>query len=111
MISVERQLQNLYQHDILEPVFAARGLQAPWDLDVILEELGKMGEITLGSHDEEIEFAGVKQIFICSLRWRVPPTSGPSYLSATGDTASLAVLRCLMETLYCVRKQVNENMS
>ena len=106
-VSVEAQLANMYQHDILVPVFAARGSEAPWPFDEVFDELGKLGEPLLGAHDEKRNAEGfVTQDYVCTLRWRGENAGEP--ITAGGATPTLAALRCLMDALYYLRKQAEK---
>lgn len=106
-VSIETQLTNLYTHDILKPIFDARGSEAPWLFDEIFEELGKLGEPLLGAHDEKKNDEGfVKQDYVCTLKWRGQSTE--DVITAGGATPTLAALRCLMDALYRVRKETEK---
>src|ERR1035437_1930680 len=109
MLSLETQLANLHQHEALVPIFSEQGLDAPWSLELVLVELGKLGEAIIGSHDEGMTENGVELYFICSLRWRGSVIEEP-LVTGSGGTPTLAALRCLMEASYSLKRQVSDSI-
>lgn len=97
---VQSQLLAMWQHPDLEEFFR---LPQSQHLTQVLEELARFGPVVLGAHDERQLDGSLQSVWVCSLRLRLGPT--PPLLGA-GAVPELAALRCLVEAVCQLRREV-----
>ena len=82
------------------------------DLAGVLRELGRLGEWTLGGHDDlaERRDGSVEhyQEVVCTVRLRGEPEA---MIVASGPHALAAALRCLLSTLRHVQRAAEEGLA
>lgn len=104
----DMQVDHLLEHPLIAD--ALRAGESTADLAGVLRELHRLGEWTLGGHDDWAGEPGTCEPIwevVCSVRLRGEPEN---FILASGPHAMAAALRCLIKALRHVQRTAQDGM-